>query len=90
MGGPDRPGGRAEQRGREALRLEEGGGGGGIGGVVIAVREGVADGGGRGCCHRRQVSGEDLSGQRLTLMLLPQNQLYLVDKDTTQSGQDRM
>lgn len=73
MGGPDRPGGRAEQCSGEGLCLEEGGGRGVGSGVVCAVCECVADGG--GCCHCRQVSRYDLRGQRWTLALLTQGQL---------------
>lgn len=78
MGGPDRPGGWAEQCSRQGLCLKERGGRGVISGAVRAVRERVADGCG-GCCHCRQVSRYDLCGQRVTLALLPQNQFYLVD-----------
>lgn len=87
MGGPDRPRGRAEQCGGEGLCLEEGGGVVVVvSGVVRAVREGVVDGGGGGCRDGRQVSGYDLRGQRLTLPLLTQRQLYLSERETqTQS-----
>lgn len=83
MGGPDRPGGRAEQCGGEGLCLEEGRGRGVVSGVVRAVCECVAE----GCCHCRQVSRYDLRGQRRTLALLTQGQLYLVEEDKTQSIQ---
>lgn len=78
VGGPDRPGGRAQQSGGEGLCLEEGRGRGVVGGVVAAVREGVPDGG--GCCHRRQVGGYDLCRKRLTLVVLGQGQLYLMEE----------
>lgn len=87
MGGPDRPGGRAEQCGGEGLCLEEGRGRGVVSDMVRALRETVADGGGGGCCHCRQVSRYDLRSQRLTLALLTQGQLYLVEKDKIQSIQ---
>lgn len=77
MGGPDRPRGRAEQCSGEGLCLEEGRGRGVVSGVVRAMRERVADGCGSRC-HCCQVSRYDLSGQRLTLALLTQGQLYLV------------
>lgn len=85
MGGPDRPRGRAEQCSGEGLCLEEGRGRGVVSDVVCAVCERVADGG--GCCHCRQVSRYDLCSQRLTLMVLTQGQLYLIEKDKTHSIQ---
>lgn len=82
MGGPDRPWGWAEQCSREGLCLEEARGRGMISCVVRAVRERVANGGGGGgCCYSCQVSRYDLCGQRLTLALLTQGQLYLVQRD---------
>lgn len=85
VGGPDRPRGRAEQCSGEGLCLEEGRGRGVVSDVVCAVCERVADGG--GCCHCRQVSRYDLCSQRLTLMVLTQGQLYLIEKDKTHSIQ---
>lgn len=82
MGGPDWPGGRAEQGSGEGLCLEEGRGGGVVRGVVRAVCERVADGGGRRCRHRRQVSGYDLGGEGLARPLLPQGQVYLEEEET--------
>ena len=90
MGGPDRPRGRAEQCGREGLCLEEGGGGGVVSGVVRAVRERVVDGGGGGCCDGRQVSGYHLRGERLTLPLLTQRQLYLSGGEKHKHSQESL
>lgn len=88
MGGPDRPRGRAKQCGGEGLCLEEGGGVVVVvSGVVRAVREGVVDGGGGGCRDGRQVSGYDLRGQRLTLPLLTQRQLYLSEREKHKHSQ---
>lgn len=88
MGGPDRPRGRAEQCGGKGLCLEEGGGVVVVvSGVVRAVREGVVDGGGGGCCDGCQVSGYDLRGQRLTLPLLTQRQLYLSEREKHKHSQ---
>lgn len=88
MGGPDRPRGRAEQCGGKGLCLEEGGGVVVVvSGVVRAVREGVVDGGGGGCRDGRQVSGYDLRGQRLTLPLLTQRQLYLSEREKHKHSQ---
>lgn len=75
VGGPDRSGGWAEQSGGErSLRLEERGWRR-VGGVAAAMREGVPDGG----RHRGQVGGQDLGGQGLTLVLLGQRELDLLD-----------
>lgn len=87
MGGPDRPRGRAEQCSGEGLCLEEGRGRGVVSGLVRAVRETVADGGGCGCCHSCQMSRYDLGGQRLALPLFTQGQLYLVEKEPVKSVQ---
>lgn len=70
VGGPDRSRGGAEQ----GLRLEERRRRR-VGAVAAAVREGVADGG----RHCRQVGGNDLGGQGLTLVVLGQGELDLLD-----------
>lgn len=75
VGGPHRSRGRAEQGGGERrLRLKEGRRR--VGGVTAAAREGVAE----GRCHRRQVGGNDLGGQSLTLVVLAQGELDLLHK----------
>lgn len=77
VGGPDRSRGGAEQGGGErALRVEERRRRR-VGAVAAAVREGVADGG----RHRRQVGGNDLGGQGLTLVVLGQGELDLLDSN---------
>lgn len=76
VGGPDRSRGWAEQGGGEwGLRLKERRRHR-VRGVAVAVREGVADGG----RHRRQVGGNDLGGQGLTLVVLGQGELNLLDE----------
>lgn len=84
MGGPDRPRGRAKQCSGEGLCLEEGRGRAMVSGGVCAVCERAANGGGGSYC--RQVGGYDLC-QRLTVMILAQGQLYLMEKDKIHSIQ---
>lgn len=80
VGGPHRSRGGAEQGvGERALRMKERRRRRRVGGVAAAAREGVADGG----RHCRQVGGDDLGGQSLTLVVLTQ-ELHLLHTEVVE------